>query len=272
MTQLSISSVELVSASDPELDGVFGVVAHIPDLEAKLAGLLRRALDEVIDGPRTGRYRVDQLEKTEKTYIGTKVEILLRYAFGFDRGAKLDNLIAGQEVDTKFSLSGNWMIPSEAKGHICLLISADDEEGVFSIGLIRITDNVISTGTNRDKKATITKSGRNQIRWIFRDSKLPPNFLMILGDDVANQILSASSGVRRLELLFTSAKNVLIPREVIEHVGQQKDALKRAREQKSRLLEKGVLVLCAKYSEDLAQMRERGFEPNNRTDWLSVDV
>src|SRR5687767_5744114 len=34
---------------------------------------IRRALDEVIDGPRTGRWDVSQLEKTEKTYIGTKI-------------------------------------------------------------------------------------------------------------------------------------------------------------------------------------------------------
>ena len=46
---------------------------------------LREALDEVIDTPRTGRFTLSQLEKTEKTYIGTKVEILVRDSSAFRR-------------------------------------------------------------------------------------------------------------------------------------------------------------------------------------------
>lgn len=39
--------------------------------------LLRKAIDEVIDAPRTNRFTLDEIEKTEKTYLGIKVEILL---------------------------------------------------------------------------------------------------------------------------------------------------------------------------------------------------
>ena len=41
--------------------------------------VLRRAYDEVIDTPRSGRFTISQTEKTEKTYLGTKVEILFRH-------------------------------------------------------------------------------------------------------------------------------------------------------------------------------------------------
>lgn len=60
-------------AQDAELDVVVEALQKIDDLEARLAQTLRLALDEVIDGARTGRFAVAQLEKTEKTYIGTKV-------------------------------------------------------------------------------------------------------------------------------------------------------------------------------------------------------
>lgn len=71
------------------------------DLESVCGNLLRAALDEVIDMPRTGRFSLDQLEKTEKTYIGTKVEIIFRDIFKLQKGNKLDLLIDGLEVDVK---------------------------------------------------------------------------------------------------------------------------------------------------------------------------
>ena len=47
-------------------------------LEEKLRGFFRAAIDEVIDTARSGRFYFTELEKTEKTYLGTKFEILLR--------------------------------------------------------------------------------------------------------------------------------------------------------------------------------------------------
>ena len=35
--------------------------------------LLRKSIDEVIDSARTDRVTLDETEKTEKTYLGTKV-------------------------------------------------------------------------------------------------------------------------------------------------------------------------------------------------------
>jgi hypothetical protein len=108
---------------DHALDAVDAWFLAKADMSKVFGESLRRSLDEVIDCQRTGRYRVEQLEKTEKTYIGTKVEIVLRFAFELPRGGTLDNLIAGHEVDTKFSLTGQWMIPREAVDQLCLVDS-----------------------------------------------------------------------------------------------------------------------------------------------------
>lgn len=40
--------------------------------EEKLRSFFRSAIDEVVDTARTGRFFLSDLEKTEKTYLGTK--------------------------------------------------------------------------------------------------------------------------------------------------------------------------------------------------------
>ncbi len=78
--------------------------------------LLRQAFDEVIDAPRTNRFTLIETEKTEKTYVGTKVEILIRNYLGVPKGAVLDMLIAGTEIDIKNTTGRDWMLPREVIG------------------------------------------------------------------------------------------------------------------------------------------------------------
>jgi len=75
----------------------------------------------LLDGQHTGRYRWDQLYKTEKTHFGTLVEINLQREFGFADGVAMDFAICGIDVDCKYSQDrGEWMIPPEALGQIIL--------------------------------------------------------------------------------------------------------------------------------------------------------
>src|SRR4051794_22467947 len=83
------------------------------DLETVFARAIRQAIDEVIDGARTGRYRYSDLERQEKAYIGTRIEIVVRTELGLQREGKLDTVIEGHEVDFKWTARGNWMIPGE---------------------------------------------------------------------------------------------------------------------------------------------------------------
>ncbi|MGH9414869.1 MAG: NaeI family type II restriction endonuclease, partial [Terriglobales bacterium] len=124
------------SELDPPLAEVIKALER-PGLLDVVGRAVRKSFEEVIDGPRTGRYCIEQLEKTEKTYIGTKVEIVLRAELKLERGEKLDNLIAGHEVDTKFSIKTNWMIPREAVGQLCLLVTGSDNTSQCAAGLLR---------------------------------------------------------------------------------------------------------------------------------------
>jgi len=233
---------------------------------------LRQAFDEVIDGPRTGRFKIEQLEKTEKTYIGTKVEIILRTILSLPRGMVLDNSICGHEVDTKFSLTGAWMIPREAIDHICMLIKANDNSGTFSVGLLRTTLNNLTDGSNQDGKRSVSSLGKSNITWIIENGILPRNFLLDLSPEIREKIMSPKSGVQRIRALFTNVTSQIIPRTVIEQVAQQKDALKRAREMKDILAENNYKIVCAAYAVDRQHFIEQGFVNFRDDDWLSIKL
>lgn len=260
-----------MAAPDPELDAVFAALGAVADLEVQLSRSLRLALDEVIDGARTGRFAVSQLEKTEKTYIGTKVEILLRYTLGWQRGSKLDNLIEGVEVDTKFSLTGQWMIPREARGEICLLAAADDSRARFSVGLLRMTPDVLRDGLNQDGKTSVSATGKQHIRWLCHERPMAPNFLLNLDADVRSSILEHRSGKARITAFFEQVTNQLVPRAVVLQVIKLPgDPMKRAREAKATLAAKGYRLLCATYAEDRQAMHAAGFLRCADDDWLCL--
>jgi hypothetical protein len=213
----------------------------------RTAEVIRETFDQLLDGQRTGRWDVQQLRKTEKTHMGTLVEINLHREFEFDDGRTMDYLIADVEVDCKFSLSQRgWQIPLEALGHVCLVVWADDELGLFSAGLIRIGDEVLRTGGNRDQKRTLNDTGVARISWLWREQPIPENLLLHLDSRTRNRILSATgarNGQRRVDELFRLVPGRLVSRTTVLTVGQQDDAPKRVRDSRIRLRDEGIVIL-----------------------------
>lgn len=125
------------------------------EFEQYVPKLLRECIDDVIQTPRTRRRSYAELEKVEKTYIGTRVEIMLRSWLGLPKG-KLDVVVANQDVDIKNTLGANWMIPTEAFGHACILIGADEKKSKCYVGLIFIREAYLSASENKDKKKTLS--------------------------------------------------------------------------------------------------------------------
>src|SRR5262245_51917009 len=112
----------------PELESVAATL-HVQDPDgSRFSKAFRRTIDMLLDGQNTGRFRWEQLYKTEKTHAGTLIEINLHREFHFGNGDKMDYKIDGIDVDCKFSQDfGRWMIPPEAVGHICLLTWCSDD-------------------------------------------------------------------------------------------------------------------------------------------------
>ena len=90
---------------DRELENVAERILELDPQGLRTSAVLRKTFDQLYDGLHTGRYRWDQLHKTEKTHCGTLVEINLHREFEFEDGREMDYRIAGLEVDCKFSQS-----------------------------------------------------------------------------------------------------------------------------------------------------------------------
>ena len=258
---------------DYELDYVLAELRRLDPKGLRTARILRDTLDQLYDGQRTGRYRVDQLHKTEKTYCGTLVEINLHRAFGFGDGDILDYKIAGIEVDCKYSQSlGGWMIPPEALGHLCLLVWADDITSRWSMGLLRVTPERLRAGSNRDSKASINPAGREAISWLFDKAELPPNILLQLDRDVVDRIMSLKSGQQRINEMFRVATGRIVGRGVVATLGQQDDYMKRVRANggaRTALQPEGLVIL-GHYNSHAAIARGLGVPVPTGGDSVSV--
>lgn len=256
---------------DAQLGEVVEFFLRRNGFERQAAITLRRALDEVVDGMRTGRWSVDSLDKTEKTYIGTKVEILFRFEFELENGEVLDTRIQGHEVDIKCTVLKNWMIPREAIGKLCLLVRIDDRRSSFSIGIVRAVAEILTAGLNRDGKASISAEGKKTIRWLVENGELPFNFLAGIDPVVRQQILTQRSGQLRINALFRLVQGQIIPRVAIETVAQQKDPMKRMRDARKMLRAEGILVL-GHQGDDPKIVKARGYRALKKGEALALPL
>jgi hypothetical protein len=240
-----------------------------------MAEVFRRTFDQLYDGQHTGRYKLDQLFKTEKTHFGTLIEMNLQRELKLDDGATLDFNIAGHEVDCKYSHTGAWMLPIESFDQIVLLTQADDKQSTWSAGLVRVTEQNRRTSENRDRKTGLNTHGRADISWLFKDAQMPPNALLSLPAAEVEAIMSARSGQARVNELLRRATNRRLTRSIIATVAQQDDFMKRVRENggaRTALRPEGYLILGGDYNEHKLTAEKLGCEVPQPGEIVSVKV
>ncbi len=229
-------------------------------LRQELPVLIRQAIDEVIDTPRTGRVHSRELEKTEKTYIGTKVEILVRNFFHLPKGI-LDLTIDGLDVDVKNTRGGTWMIPREAVGKPCILVASDEVRRTCFFGIVVAHLENLTAGANQDQKRSVSALGSSNIHWILADEPYPPSFWSQVGEEKTHAIMRGRSGNDRVEKLFREVQGRPIHRDIVQAVAQQKDYMKRLRKNggaRDRLAEEGVAILSGNYDRRLIDLLKLG--------------
>jgi hypothetical protein len=218
-------------------------------LKAELPALIRQAIDEVIDTPRTGRVYARELEKTEKTYIGTKVEILVRNFFRLPKGI-LDLQIDGMDVDVKNTLGTTWMIPREATGKPCILVASDEARHTCYFGILVAHLSNLTPGLNQDQKRQVSAIGFPNIHWILADEPYPPSFWSTVGEARTHAIMRGRTGNERIEALFREIQGRVVHRDTVQAVAQQKDYMKRLRKNggaRDNLAREGIAILSGKY-------------------------
>jgi Restriction endonuclease NaeI len=247
-------SLPYIYDDDPELEAVAAQLHALDPAGAQVAEVLRDTLDQIYDGQHTGRWSYDQLRKTEKTHVGTLVEINLHRRFGFTDGIVTDYRIAGVEVDCKYSMNyGGWELPPEAMDHVCLLITASDQRSSWYAGLIRVRESLLRARSNRDAKRQLSASSHTYIRELWSDNrKLAENLFLGLDADIRNRIFGAKAnrgnqhGQARVNELFRLVQHRIIRRAELATVAQQDDFMKRARGNggaRTALGPEGILVL-----------------------------
>lgn len=197
--------------------------------ERQVPMILRQAIDEVIDAPRSNRFRLAETEKTEKTYLGTKVEILLRNYLQIPKGKVLDLYIDGVETDIKNTMGSNWTIPLESHGHPALLIRSNEKTARCDVGLVIVRPEYLNQGTNRDSKKTLSAVGTQNIWWLLHNHPYPPNFWEIMPLAERQEIMAARSGAERIAALFRKIQGKPISRLQVQALAQQHDYMKRVR-------------------------------------------
>ncbi|WP_285482006.1 NaeI family type II restriction endonuclease [Amycolatopsis sp. NBRC 101858] len=240
---------------DDELDTVEDHLVRLDPAGARVGAVLRDTYDQLLDGRRSGRWDYRDLRKTEKIHMGTLVEINLHREFDFDDGDATDYKIAGVEVDCKFSQRvGGWEVGPELVGKICLVLWADDLKGEWRAGLVRMTQDRLRAGMNRDAKRTLNQLGREKVRWLWKEAdRLPSNVLLHMEPGKRERIMNARAqrgdrhGQARLFQLCREWHDKVITRATVETVGWGlDDPLKRMRSNggaRDALRDEGLLVL-----------------------------
>lgn len=219
---------------DARLDRIEAAFLAIPDVCRRLTDAIARAVDEIVDPIRSGRWQVAQLDQPEKTVIGIRVENILRIELELPRATHLDLEIAGENVDVKFTIRDNWAIPPEAIDEVCLVTRFRPTDNAIWAGLLRTTRQHLHPGKgNRDSKRGVNKDGKNAIRWLVKGATSSTSMIGFMGSlapGVRTSLTDPGVGAQiRLNRLFTAVKHQPIPESVVEAIAQHSDWTRRLR-------------------------------------------
>ena len=235
---------------DIELAGVVAALRAADPQGARFARTLRRTYDQIYDGGNTGRFRWEQLNKTEKTYFGSLVDINIQREFSFADGIDLDFRIAGADVDCNWvDYDGGWMLTPAATGQICLLVTGCDDRSVWNAGVMRAVEPVLNASDNGNDRKTLSSAGRISIEWMWRNTRLPENVLLHIDPMILQAIMVDLAGPRhgqkRLDELLRSVPNRIIDRRVVATIQQEGDYIKNMRairRSRQNLMTEGIVV------------------------------
>ncbi|MGW0094185.1 NaeI family type II restriction endonuclease [Streptomyces sp. NPDC003328] len=283
LVTLPIPGLSTGPNEDEEVEAVKAALYAMDPDGHHMAEVIRSTYDQLLDGRRMGRWDYTQLHKTEKTHMGTLVEINIYKDFGLAEGEVADYLIEGIEVDCKYAQRvGGWEIGPELVGYICLVITASDQKSTWKAGLVRASEENLRTTENRDKKRRLSPSGVDSISWLWGgERKLPSNQLLHMDPAKRARIMSATgkvkgkSGQARINQLFLEIQNVIVRRVTLETVGHGlDDPLKRARSNggaRDALRPDGILVL-GHQDNDPFVARSLDLPVPNKGEFISVRV
>jgi hypothetical protein len=253
------------SALEKHSGGIEVLVGSFPTL-------VREAIDFVLDPIRTARTSITDLDNVEKTFIGLKVEHLLRDFLDIPKGLR-DLEVDGMDVDIKNTVRDTWMIPPETYGkeEPCLVIASEEATHRCWLGIIIARDKYLSK-PNRDKKRAVSSKGFENILWLVNGA--PYQKSLWRGIDMARfrELRKLKGGKKRAVAFFKENPNKKFHRSVVQGLlFDQLDYMKRVRANggaRDVLRKEGIALLSGLYDSEL--ITELGLSKLNSEEVMAV--
>lgn len=253
-------------------DAIAARMGGLDMLHSKFPGLIRDAIDFVIDPVRTGRNSILGLDKVEKTFIGLKIEHAIRDLLDVPKGLR-DLVIDGIDVDVKNTTRNTWMIPLEIYSieGLCLLIASDESHKCW-LGLIKARPAYLNA-TNQDKKRSVSAPAFAHILWIINGADYPVSLWSGLDMLRFRELRKIPGGTRRAAIFFRENLGKVVHRSVLQALlFDQKDYMKRVRGNggvRDLFKVEGLELLSGAFDSHI--IASYGLNPIGRDSFIAVD-
>ncbi|MER5459757.1 NaeI family type II restriction endonuclease [Streptomyces sp. NPDC002668] len=226
----------------------------------RLANVLRDCIDKALDGPRTGRFDVEELTSSEHGRLSESVELAVRE--GFD--------LPDIPFDVHFTLYGpQGLFLPEAQAGLSLALYANEGNSTWWAGLIRVGHGLPADAVNQDGKRALPRDADPHVEWLHRRAELPENLLLHLPEADRTAILSMPTGTTRTSELFRRVTGRRITTATLRTVTGLRDISRRVREAR-RLLDSEGMVILSHLPNDRELCREWGLPVAEPGEWVSV--
>ncbi|MFF3459193.1 NaeI family type II restriction endonuclease [Streptomyces sp. NPDC002730] len=236
------------------------LLAEDPD-GRRMANLLRDRIDKALDGPRTGRFDVEELTSSEHGHLSESVELAVREEFD----------LPDVQFDVHFTLYGpQGLFLPEAQAGLCLALYANEMKSTWWAGLIRAEPGLPAEAVDdQDGKRALDRDAAPHVEWLHRRAELPENLLLHVPEADRTAILSMPTGTTRAYELFRRVTGRRITTATLRTVTGLRDVSRRVREAR-RLLDSEGLVILSHLPDDRELCRELGLPVAEAGEWVSV--
>ena len=261
------------AALDKIRAGVLARVSGPAALAERFPALVREAIDFVLDPIHTARTRMTELDSIEKTFVGLKIEHLVRDMLDVPKGLR-DLVIDGIDVDIKNTVSDTWMIPPETyrPEDACLVVASEEATHRCWLGLL-IARNAYLNAPNRDEKRSVSAAGFTHIMWLIEAAPYPQSRWATINMDRFREIRKMRGGTKRAVAFFSENLRKPIHRIVIQSLLLQHDYMKRLRANggaRDVLRFRGIALLSGIY--DAAVIRQLRLPAIGSEEMMAVDA
>jgi hypothetical protein len=234
--------------------GVLSRTGGSSSLAQRFPALVREAIDFVLDPIRTARTRMSELDSIEKTFVGLKIEHVVRDMLDVPKGLR-DLVIDGVDVDIKNTIGDTWMIPPETyrTEDACLVVASEEATHRCWLGLLIARDAYLNA-PNRDQKRSVASGAFQNILWLVEGASYPKSHWADIDMDRFREIRKMRGGTNRAVAFFSENLRRPVHRTVIQSLLLQHDYMKRLRANggaRDVLQRRGIALLSGIYDSGL---------------------